>query len=131
MTCHADLSVDEVVLDLNIFCPFYGLSVNILGLKFMPRFLHTSINKQLMTCRECHLICHDDKMPPQFIHDIFYHKWPSLIWVLPGIITCQDITYFSKGLTFCLWICLFVFVFFIKCEKSISKWPLIYLLNWT
>ena len=23
--------------------------------------------QQLMTCRECHLICHDDKMPPQFM----------------------------------------------------------------
>lgn len=43
MTCHADLSVDEVVLDLYLL-PFHGLSVNIVGLKFMPRFLHTSIN---------------------------------------------------------------------------------------
>lgn len=77
MTCHADLSVDEVVLDLYLL-PISRFISEHRWFKVYAPFPPYKY-QQLMTCRECHLICHDNKMPPQFIHDIFYHKWPSLI----------------------------------------------------
>ena len=79
MTCRSDLSVDEVVLDLYLLpisrCIGEHCWFKVYAL-FPP---YKYMYQQLMTCRECHLICHDDKMPPQFIHDIFYHKWPTLL----------------------------------------------------
>lgn len=97
MTCHADLSVDEVVLDLYLLPVSRFISEHPWFKVYAP--FPPYKYQQLMTCRECHLICHDDKMPRSSIHVIFM---AVSLMSPPWYYYSQDITYFSKRLTFCL-----------------------------
>ena len=112
MTCRSDLSVDEVVLDLYLL-PISRFISEHCWFKVYALFPSYKY-QQLMTCRECHLICH-----PQFMLFFIINgrlSYESSLVLLHVLGEVKILLTFQKDSH-----CLFGFYFFIKCEKSISK----------